>query len=621
MGGVGRIIEDGDFPHGADWNALVSAAAGAGYVIEGAEPTKTTYYQDEYEVTVGSGTVCLGLPRVDQVEAETVHLEPHGEDKERYDLLYFGWVEDEDIARLKVKTGKPESENALHKDIPADAAPIAVVYFGPGAEDITQIKDCRALVDPRHEHVEGAALGLNDDMLLMDVIPDDETVEVSTDKLTLKAGGITPDMIDILWGGGIKMEEVMDGDEVTEYKLHVDEDFALEFDADDRLIVDPYGFTGTAMFTDSDQLVMNVIEGDGIKTATDEALMIDTGDGSTLVGMSPNKELEADPGHGLGFETGKLKVTPADFAGDGLEEVSGDLKVKAGNGLDLTTDLLTAETGLGTAINSNDRIIADAGHGVSFDDVSVGRLQLDVGDIAGDGLKEDGGEIDVAAGNGLQIVSGRVDVKCGRGIRTNNPGGEVTGEYLLEAHVDPDGGIYGEVLKIDPSKFAGDGLTVDGLGDLTVSVGDGVKIDSDDKAAVDTGNGITIDGDGKVREDGSRLAGRGIRYVSDCFSFQMEELFEVIREQSLTIGPDETKGVELGNIGGPVHTIHPVYTSEKPATGGPDNLPGVNWWLEEPDDGEEGAVWLYRENVSDAYDLEVYERVYKINIGGSYPLP
>lgn len=255
---------------------------------------------------------------------------------------------------------------------------------------------------------------------------------------------------------------------------------------------------GDALSLHSTDVKMNVkADEDSMTVQNDEVEVLEAGDAELDLtygkGLKVNvDEVSVDRAHGLGFETGKLKVTPEDFAGLGLSGDDDLLSIKEGDGIIATESGLPStvriDTGKGfhTSTGALEVDILTDG-GLDFDG---NQLKVDAGDFISSGLEIDGDDIKVAPGGGAEVVSGRVDVDYGKGLRTHNPEGESTGEYVLEAYLNPYGNISFDAdgkLIAEYETLAGDGLYGDS-GELHFDAGDGLKIDT---------KGVTIkEGDG-----------------------------------------------------------------------------------------------------------------------------
>ena len=187
MGNIGRIIEEGDYPHSADWLSISLSDSQLGFVIEG-EYEECKVNIDGDDVTVGDGWVWFGdTGETRKFNSDSITPSASEEEGHRYDLLCI--TKGNGGAKLEYKEGErivydPEAgEIPKHPDIkhPIEEEieiPIAILHFAPFEDSITKIKDCRTVRqlnsrDPHgnDDHTD-SALGLE--------VLDEGTVNIDT---------------------------------------------------------------------------------------------------------------------------------------------------------------------------------------------------------------------------------------------------------------------------------------------------------------------------------------------------------------------------------------------------------------------------------------------------------
>lgn len=537
MGKIGRIIDDHDYVHAADWYSMLFAATGAGYLLDGGSPSKTA----SYEVTVGSGTVCLGLPDVKNYTGETLTLSSHGVSGKRYDLIYLYWNSTSSAIEAGVIEGT--AGTAKHGTVPEGSIPIAVAYFESGATEITELKDCRTVIDPEHNHSAGTALELDADSR-MNVKADEETVTVTNDVVEVKEIGTGE--LSLVWGDGVWLEEGVgeDNDDI----VHIDVGHGLGFDTVDeteKIVVTPTDLPGAGIEeTDGD---LNVEASRGLHIVSNRVTVND-GDGVILRGSTPDRSVEVYhlPGGGLNLESGEVVVVPDDIDGPGLNTESGSLHVEAGNGLTIDSTGTTIDEGRGIDVGSDqiDIEIQDGG-GLEFD--ADDRLKADLAGKAGDGLTvQDNSILHVNGGDGI-AVGAETAIDSYLGTRLNNPGGEADGDYLLEAHLSPDGGIEFDSydrMKVKAADLTGTGITEES-GYLKITPGDGMGITSG-ALSVNAGQGLKVPdaAGGALTVDLDAISGYGTLVDSENENIKMDPsiFFELHDEYEVTMEPDDVSG-------------------------------------------------------------------------------
>ncbi len=606
MGTIGRIIDDHDYVHAADWYSMLFAATGKGYLLDGGDPTKTA----AYEVTVGSGKVCLGLPDVRDFSGGTVTLNSHGSGK-RYDLIYLigdgaGGV---DLEKTEGIAGE-----AKHPTVPEGSIPLAVAFFDEGATEITELKDCRTVIDPEHNHSPGTALELDADSR-MNVKADEETVTVTNDVVEVKEIGAGE--LSLVWGDGVWLEEGVgeDNDDI----VHIDEAHGLGFDTVDeteKLVVTPTDLPGAGIEeTDGD---LNVEASRGLHIVSNRVTVND-GDGVILRGSTPGRSVEVYhlPGGGLNLESGEVVVVPDDIDGPGLNAESGSLHVEAGNGLMIDSTGTTIDEGRGIDVGSDqiDIEIQDGG-GLEFD--ADDRLKADLAGKAGDGLTvQDNSILHVNGGDGI-AVGAETAIDSYLGTRLNNPGGEADGDYLLEAHLSPDGGIEFDSydrMKVKAADLTGTGIT-EGSGYLKITPGDGMGITSG-ALSVNAGQGLKVPdaaGDA-LTVDLDVISGYGTLVDSENDNLKIDPsvFFELVDESEVTVDANDANGgfTTQDEPYYPVLVTHTVL-SDSASDGTTAKL---EKYLEFSDEPGRVAYWRYNPN---AKQITALERVYLNKIAGGY---
>jgi len=486
-------------------------------------------------------------------------------------------------------------------------------------------------VDPSVFRGEGLEMDGNNDLQ----VAVEDGLKLSNERLKLDIGdglvldGTTPDRI-------LKVDTVDGG--------------GLQFDNGD-LEVDPSDFYGGGL---------------GVNTLND--LTVDTGDGITLysgavkadisldhglelatVGTNTDKQicvdLETDGGLSFTSSGGNIKVNPADFDGDGLQNSATDrLELNAGNldGKGITTD---GSNNLALDVSGFN------GHGISSD--SYNNLYLEYTDFSGAGIGVNtDNDMEVRAGDGVQILNDRVAISPGTGLKFDYDGYSTPDKPLrLDLYENGDlrmGGTDGDELAIHCGDLAGYGLTDDGsdnleiydgngiefssglvridvsdiagsgLGtdsdQLKVKVGDGLAIDGDD-ITVSEGDGLTSDSAGLhlslgsgLKFDGSRdatvdnLDGGGIDFQTGSLMVEDSDLFEVVlNQQGSTILGDSYW----------IPDTDPLFVmfrlTDDRATG-VDSQKGT-WYFEEYDSGHMNIII---DNLTGDEEMSYHVKVYKM---------
>ncbi len=153
MSDIGRIIEEGEAPHSADYISLWLSSTNLGYIIED-EGNECELTVSGNDVTIKAGEVYFGdTKETRSFSEETITISASAESGHRYDLLAIR--KDNGGTELVHKQGtrteyNPEvGEIPTHPDISHPATtleiPIAVVYFEPNDSNITILKDSRSV--------------------------------------------------------------------------------------------------------------------------------------------------------------------------------------------------------------------------------------------------------------------------------------------------------------------------------------------------------------------------------------------------------------------------------------------------------------------------------------------
>ncbi len=533
---LGRTIDEGETVHGADWNSLWWSAVGAGTVVPTGDMCKPEIAAIEggYQrgVRVRSGRV-LYKGNVYSVQEQELGLMNNLGNEKRYDIVYLKYLDSENEVVPDVKIGEPTSEEAFHpalREENADiVAAIAVVFLEKDATEITQLKDVRSIPNADHLHRDGLGLYL-DDNYQMNVYPDEETVLIENDQLTL--GTLGGQELDLEAGEGIEYEEIYD-DETEEYTFIYRADIGngLGIGGNNEVLVTPSEVTGDGLEvrTVDTQDKIHLVDGDGLK--------IDSGQLAARVGQGTqisSGKLAADviAGRGAAVSSSGLSVVPSDLAGSGLGTNSGNIEVNAGNGLQLNGDLLEVNRGEGIT-DLNGQIILDlqSGGGLGLDGNKALIADADVVADAGSGLYNDSNtsEFHVGSGDGLTTSSTAVNVDAGDGVRINNG--------LFEAYVDPYGGVgLGSDLYVKPSDIAGPGLSASN-GDLHVNAGAGMTI-SNGAVVPDPLSGGGLTRNAQLEAVASDLAGGWRSFTkaeNEEIEIAPEDLFNKIGETTVTV--------------------------------------------------------------------------------------
>jgi len=529
---VGRMVGEGEIVHGADWTALWWTAVGSGMIVPAAEKCEPeiAVIEDGYlrGVRVKEGKV-LHSGEVYEVDEEVIGLMNNLGKEERYDVIYLKHVEGGGVS-LDVKMGEPCEEEALHPDLIDETGeivtPIAVAYLEKDATEISELKDVRWIPNAEHSHRAGSGLELDEDHL-MNVVTDEGTVLIENDELIL--GEVGGDELELNDGKGIDYYEYWD--EETEewvFVYRMDEDDGLYMGENEELVISPWAFVGEG-------LEVEEVDGeDRIRITDGDGLKMEQGELTTRIGLGTKiseDELTVDLKSSGGVTKGSsgISIVRSELAGSGIEEVSGNLGVDAGDGLQVSGDALQIVRGEGIK-SVEDKVGLDlqtgGGLGINGDNALYVK---DVDVDASSGLYEDGGDVNVGEGDGLTISSTGIYVNDGDGVRTD--------DGKLVTYVNPWNGVDldGE-LSIDPSGFVGDGL-YESNGKLHVNAGDGTKIDG--------GLAVNLKSDGGLRANStldvepSDFAGGWfkdhMKVEDDQIEIDPSSVFNMIAETTVTI--------------------------------------------------------------------------------------
>jgi len=487
MGNIGRLLPEGDWPHSADWNSIWFGLSGLGYVMPvggRCAPSKTA----ALEVTVTDGQISVGLPEVHPFNGGGVTLSSNESSPDpRYDLIYLEYDGGSGDVVLKKLEGVPDV-HPKQPEIPSledhKVVPIAVIYLEAFASEITLLKNSRTVMDPTHEHTAGPGLTLTPHGV-MEVNADETTITTEGGTVGLVGGGVGWDDLNITMGDGLEGVDTDSDTVIDTLQVDLKSSGGLDFEAGE-LKVDPSDFEGDGLEVDENNN-LQVTAGDGLQLSNDR-VKLDIGDGLVLDGTTPDRilKVDLDDNGGLVFNGGAIEVDPSDFDGPGIGvDENNDLKVKVGDGITLSSDMVTADistdSGLELIGSSPDKEIAvdlETDGGLAFT-ATGGNIRVNVSDFAGDGLADDGN-------NNLEVVAS-----------------DIAGDGLMD-----DGN---NDLRVDVSDFDGDGLSEDANGDLEVQVsdfdGEGLGADGNNNLEVNAGDGITI-----VNDRTTVDAGAGLRF-------------------------------------------------------------------------------------------------------------
>lgn len=629
--GLGRQIKAGQPIHSADYNSLRFASAGLGHVIPVGETCKPELTGDGLEVKVHEGRVFTAGMETGGFNGGVLRLESNGGNEARYDLIYLKY--DQEKVEAKVEKGIPD-EKPIHSDIPRPpgekVVPIAVVHFEEGADEISELKDCRTIVDLEHIHRAGAAMELDHENRKMDLQVDDETIKIENDELTV--GEIDWETLDLNIGEGL-LEEEVDGTTI----LHVDEDDSrLGFDEEEKIELLPDQLDGEGLEEEDGKL--KVIAGDGLKT-DDGKVAARTGEGTKI--SEWNEEIRPDLKSygGLTSLSEGLSVKADHFAGEGLDSEAGlthELTVNVSHGLQGPWEDGKLNISRGKGIKLEDgKIRADIGGGIEIEDVGEGRMYVETELMAGTGIYENDGKLHVGTGDGTSIVSERLDVETGDGIYTNDPDGEDPGEYVLEPHLDPDGslGFGGGSLRVYRGELAGEGLGVNG-DKLQVDPGSALKLQNN-KLGINvqgTRSGLRVgEEEFYVRIDD--LAGSSVNdeWIKDYWEdgnakidIEIEDVFELVEEKNCWLMHEGHQ--HTIHCGDPGDDRYPVMIGVCCTTKAEDVLHAVEFSVQLKEGGSaqiDSSFIVQLEHLGcvggDDYenDVEVYVRVYHVRLDGA----
>jgi len=527
---IGRSIDEGETVHGADWNSLWWSAVGAGTIIptgEMCEP-EISVIEDGYHrgVRVKGGRV-LHDGDVYSVEEDEVKLMNNLGNEERYDVVFLK-LSNGDVV-LDAKMGDPSEEEALHPELLDDTeeviTPIAVVFLDKDATDITQLKDVRSVPNEKHLHQAGKGLYF-DENYEANVSADEDTIKIVSDELTL--GSLGGHELDLEDGKGIDYYEYWD-EETEEWKFiyRLDDGNGLGIGDEDELKVIPSEITGAGLEVDNDKI--DVTAGDGLKIE-ERKLAARVGQGTKI--SDGKLAADAKDGRGAAAEPSGIEVITSDLAGSGLGTEDENLKVNAGDGLQLNGDLIEVAQGEGIKeIDGKIGLALQEDGGLGIEDE---QLYADPGEVshAGSGLYEDSDTdgIHVGEGGGIGVSTYSAHVNTGDGTRLN--------DGMVEAHVDFYGGIeLDSDLSVDPGDIDGEGLT-ESDGDLHVKTGDGVKISGDHLTLDLEDVGGFRKGD-ELEVEPSDFAGNyakdWMKIEDDQIEIAPEDMFKMIGEKVVTI--------------------------------------------------------------------------------------
>lgn len=291
--------------------------------------------------------------------------------------------------------------------------------------------------------------------------------------------------------------------------------------------------------------------GAGIDTSISSnavTVAVDAGSGIELtsegVSVKTNGTLEVDGNNNLGVNVGNGLTTNfnTDLSVDvtyiaqniilgggnpsGLETEgpSSQLRVKAGDGIELTSEGVSVNTGYGLEIDGQGQLAVNNGYGISTfnQDVAVDLMTIS-GDLVGFGLEQQMNKIGVKAGNGINVSANSgssVEIALANesGLQFNNGDLKVhAGSYIT---LD-SGGVSVNKNSI-AADIVGPGLSwnpmLPSMSDPRVMVktdDSTIMIDGNDAISVNYGNGLTVESSELV-VDTSVIASRS--YVDSVIS-------------------------------------------------------------------------------------------------------
>ena len=281
MGTIGRMIEEGEWPHTADLYAMWFGAIGSGYIMpEGSrcEPSLS----GTNEVTIGDGSVVLGTSGKMNFSGTTLTPEA-GSEFPRYDFIYL--TESSGSLTVQVDKGSNLKLPSIGMPPAAKLVPIAVIYWDENQE-ITQLRDVRSVVDPQHAHCPGDGLLLDEYNARMNVDADETTV--TTQNYHVEVGTVNIPSSIVHEGLWLENESVLNVDrgpglgikEVTDDEGNV---------VDELLFLDPAEIAAAGLTAGSGNLHAGL--GDGISLVSGR-VTVDAGDGVILRGTTPDRQID-----------------------------------------------------------------------------------------------------------------------------------------------------------------------------------------------------------------------------------------------------------------------------------------------------------------------------------------
>lgn len=586
MGTIGRMIEEGEWPHTADLYAMWFGAIGSGYIMpEGSrcEPSLS----GTNEVTIGDGSVVLGTSGKMNFSGTTLTPEA-GSEFPRYDFIYL--TESSGSLTVQVDKGSNLKLPSIGMPPAAKLVPIAVIYWDENQE-ITQLKDVRSVVDPQHAHCPGDGLLLDEYNARMNVDADETTV--TTQNYHVEVGTVNIPSSIVHEGLWLENESVLNVDrgpglgikEVTDDEGNV---------VDELLFLDPAEIAAAGLTAGSGNLHAGL--GDGISLVSGR-VTVDAGDGVILRGTTPDRQIDLHHQEygGLYFENDRVIIQADDFDGTGLSASNEVLNVREGYGVTI-----------GSAVN------LDAGQGLSaatqlnVDRETGGGIELDANDKLYGEVKSD------IAGNGLSVFSGRVDVNAGEGITTATDSvmvdlagalASVNGKIQIQAGSGVSFDADYDRLQVEPTQLDGIGLQASGS-DLAMDLSGGLTV-SADQVVPDTVECMTTES-GELKVVPSALVDGDTLTVSEenIFLNDKPKFFELLKDVSFTLSsgtekvitvPDEMLMVSINGEGQP-ETNHGEY----------------EWYFQESSDSAKQEVVIEYPSGTYTEDINLRARIYHI---------
>lgn len=292
---------------------------------------------------------------------------------------------------------------------------------------------------------------------------------------------------------------------------------AVQIDAavdNSTISIDQYGNLAVKVNSNNGLTLSN-----GLKVDTGDGLEIDNASGKVVVNTGFGLEIDGqgqvavNAGNGIQPYGSDLAVDlpyiaqniigTANPSGLETEGPYSQLRVKAGDGIELNSNGVSVDTGYGLEIDGQGQLAVNNGYGITTfnQDVAVDRFTL-AGDMAGFGLEGPGpsGKISVKAGNGINVDTNfgssiEVALAADSGLDFNNGDLKVkAGNYIT---------LDGSGVNVDKSSLvvdlaqAGTGLGVDmpNMGNFVLKVNvdnSTVEVNGSDELSVKLSDGLAL---------------------------------------------------------------------------------------------------------------------------------